>query len=202
MWSSHYPNWLSFAKPSTSQSDYLRVLAYINIHLSSLQFSLCRDIINHRDIILISFFFNNICFFIINIYSDAFQSALKYLKDTEMNINNLILMTGDFNIRDSLWDPSFPHHSSISNNLFIPVVLFNLDLSTSTDPIPTRYSDTPDESDLVIDLMFLYSGSSKLNCYSIHLSWRLTSDYTPLTITIPIEEEHIITSKFSLSKIS
>jgi len=37
-----------------------------------------------------------------NIYSDAFQSALKYLKDTEVNINNLILMTGNFNIRDSL----------------------------------------------------------------------------------------------------
>jgi len=37
-----------------------------------------------------------------NIYSDAFHSALKYLKNTEVNINNLILMTGDFNIRDSL----------------------------------------------------------------------------------------------------
>jgi len=34
--SSHYPNWLSFARPSTSQLDYPRVLAYINIHLSSL----------------------------------------------------------------------------------------------------------------------------------------------------------------------
>ena len=71
---------------------------------------------------------------------------------------------------------------------------------TPTDPIPTRYSDTSGELDLVIDLMFLHSGSSKLNCYSIHPSWRLTSDHTPLTITIPIEEEHVMTSKFSLSK--
>ena len=37
-----------------------------------------------------------------NIYSDAFHSVLKYLKDTEVNINNLIIMTGDFNIKDSL----------------------------------------------------------------------------------------------------
>jgi len=37
-----------------------------------------------------------------NIYSDAFHSSLKYLKDTQMNINNLIIMTGNFNIRDSL----------------------------------------------------------------------------------------------------
>jgi len=135
-----------------------------------------------------------------NIYSDAFHSALKYLKDTEVNINNLIIMTGDFNIRDSLWDPSFPHHSSINDNLFILADSFNLDLLTPTNPIPTRYSDTSGESDSVINLMFLHSRSSKLNSYLIHLSWRLTSNHALLTIIIPIEEEHVMTSKFSLSK--
>ena len=198
--SPHYPNWLSFARPSTTQLNYLRVLAYINIHLSSLQFSLCRDIINHRDILLISFFSNNVCFFIMNIYSDAFYSTLKYLKDTKVNINNLINIPGDFNIRDSLWDPSFPHHSSISNDLFILVDLFNLNLSTPTNPISTRYSNTSGESDSVIDLMFLCCESSKLNSHSIHPSWRLTSDHAPLTIAISIKEEHVMTSKFSLSK--
>ena len=28
--------------------------------------------------------------------------ALKYLKDIEVNINNILVMTGNFNIRDSL----------------------------------------------------------------------------------------------------
>ena len=37
----------------------------------------------------------------INIYSDSSQSALKYLKDIESNIHNIII-TGDFNIRDSI----------------------------------------------------------------------------------------------------
>ena len=37
----------------------------------------------------------------INVYSNSFQSALKYLKDTESNIHNIIIMTDDFNIRDS-----------------------------------------------------------------------------------------------------
>ena len=37
-----------------------------------------------------------------NIYSDSSYSALKYLKDTEVNIPNLLIMTGDFNIRDSI----------------------------------------------------------------------------------------------------
>jgi len=35
-----------------------------------------------------------------NIYSDASHSALKYLKDTEVNINNLLIMTSNFNTRD------------------------------------------------------------------------------------------------------
>jgi len=43
-----------------------------------------------------------------NVYFNSSHSALKYLKDTEMNINNLLIMTGDFNIRDSLWDLFFP----------------------------------------------------------------------------------------------
>ena len=54
----------------------------------------------------------------INIYSDSFQSVLKYLKDTESNIYNIIIITGDFNIRDSIWDSNFLFYSSHSNSLF------------------------------------------------------------------------------------
>ena len=82
--------------------DFSRVIVYVNIYLSSLCFLFYKDIINYRDIILISFFNNNICYYIMNIYSDSSYTALKYLKDTEVDINNVILMTGDFNIRDSL----------------------------------------------------------------------------------------------------
>jgi len=135
-----------------------------------------------------------------NIYSDASHSALKYLKDTEVNINNLLIITGDFNIRDWLWDPSFPHHSSISDDLFIIADLFNLDLLLPTNPVSTRYSDTSGESNLVIDLMFLCSGSSELNNHEIHPDWQLTSNHAPLTVTIPITEEFIQTSKLLLPK--
>jgi len=89
----HHPNWFSFARLPATQSDFPRVLAYINICLFSSCFSLHRDIINHRDILLISFFSNNVCLFFMNIYIDASHSTLKYLKDTEVNINNLLIMT-------------------------------------------------------------------------------------------------------------
>jgi len=137
-----------------------------------------------------------------NIYSDTSHSTLKYLKDTEANIDNLIIMTGDVNIRDSLWDPFFPHHSLFSNDLFIIVDPFNLDLSIPTNLIPTRHLDTQGVSNLVLDLMFLRSDSSELNRHTIHPSWQLTSDHAPLTITIAIEEEHVINTKFYLPKSS
>ena len=119
----NHPNWLTFVRESVLVNDPPRAIIYVNIRLLSFCFSLCKNIINHRDILLVSFFNNNNLFWIINVYSDLLHSALKYLKDTETNICNLLIMTGDFNIQDSIWNPLFPHHSSISNDLFIILTL-------------------------------------------------------------------------------
>ena len=134
-----------------------------------------------------------------NVYSDSLHTALKYLKNTEANIDNIILMTGDFNIRDSLWNSSFPFHSSISDNLIIIADSFNLALSTPTNPCPTRYSDMAGESNSVIDLIFLQYESLELDQHSILSDSQLSSDYAPLSIDIPIFEEIIQTLKLSLA---
>ena len=97
----NHPNWLTFARKLSSFNKSPRVIIYINIRLSSLHFLFRKDIINHRNIILASFFNNNFIFWIMNVYSDSFYTALKYIKDTEVNLLNLLIMAGDFNIRDS-----------------------------------------------------------------------------------------------------
>ena len=98
----NHPNWLTFTNNSSNTNDYLRVITYVNIRLSYFHFSLHKDIYNYRDISLVSFFNNNNVFFLINIYSDLLQSALKYFKNTEVDICNVLIMTDNFNIRDSL----------------------------------------------------------------------------------------------------
>jgi len=133
-----------------------------------------------------------------NVYSDSSHTALKYLKDTEVNIENALLMTGDFNIRDSLWDSAFPFYSSVSNNLIIIANSFNLSLSNPTNSCPTRYSDTTEESNSVIDLMFLWCGSYELDHHSIHPGNHLSSDHALLSIEIPIIEEVIQSSKLMI----
>jgi len=194
----YHPNWISFARIPLDNKDFPRVITYINIRLSSLCFLLRKDIFNHRDISLISFLNNNVCYYILNVHSDSSHLALKYLKDTEVNINNVTLMTSDFNIRDSLWDPSFPFHSSISDDLIMIADSFDLILSSPTNPCPTKYSDIVGESNSVIDLMFLQYRSSELDRHSILPDSRLSSDHTPLSINIPIFEEIIQTSKLTL----
>ena len=98
----HHPNWLLFARNTDNRSDSPRVIAFINICLSFLRFSLRSDIFNHRDVLLISFYNNSMCHYMLNIYSDSSYMALKYLKDIEVNIDNVLIMAGNFNIRDSL----------------------------------------------------------------------------------------------------
>ena len=191
MGTSYHPNWISYTRTPLVDNDFPRVITYVNIRLSPFRFLPRTDIINHRDISLIFFFNNNICYYILNVYSDSSHTALKYLKDTKVNIDNVILIMGNFNIRDSLWDPSFPFHSSISDNLIIIADSFNLALSNPTNPCPTRYSDMAGESNSVINLMFLYYGSPELDYHSILLESRLSSDHAPLVIDITISEEII-----------
>ena len=159
----HHPNWTLFAINPSNKASSLRVTAYINNHLTFLCFSLRTNITNHTDVLLLSFTSNHFQYFILNIYSDSAHMALKYLKDIEVNIDNILVMTGDFNIRNSLWDSSFPHHSSISDDLLLIADSFQLAFSMPTNPFPTRYSDTVEEANSTINLMFLRCDSIELN---------------------------------------
>ena len=196
----NHPNWLIFAREPCLTNDSPRVIIYINVRLSSLRFLLCKDIINHCDMLLALFFNNSIMYWIMNIYSDSLHSTLKYFKDTEMNILNLLIITSDFNIRDSIWNLSFPYHSAISDDLITIADSFNLDLSFSTHYVPTRYLDMAGKSNLVIDLIFLQSGSTELNNHLVHSDWYLFLDHTPLMVSIAIDKENIDSFRYSIAK--
>ena len=131
----NHPNWLTFARELLTTNDLPQVVMFINIRLSSLCFSLCKDIVNHKGILLSSFFNNGKVYWLMDVYSNLSHSAIKYLKDTEFNFQNLLIIMGDFNIHDSLWDPSYIHHSSISDDLFVIADSFNLSLSYPTDQV-------------------------------------------------------------------
>lgn len=96
-----------------------------------------KDIFNHRNINLISFFNHSIICFIINVYLDDQQSILKYLKDTEVKLNNALIMKGYFNIKDNNWDLLYLHHSTHADTLRKIADSFNLELSMPVSQVPT-----------------------------------------------------------------
>jgi len=71
---------------------------------------------------------------VINIYSDDYQAALKYLKDTEANIYNVLVIAGDFNTRDMEWDSSYLSHN---NSLLEITDSLDLKLSSSIHQVLT-----------------------------------------------------------------
>ena len=128
---------------------------YIDIQLTQLYFLLRKDIINHRDINRISLFNNSVIFIIINIYLVKQQNTLKYLKDIEVNIYNVLIMTGDFNIRDNNWDLNYSYYS-VYNNILIEVAdSFSLKLSSPVNQVSTQYTDSSNNANSVINFMFL-----------------------------------------------
>jgi len=160
----NHPNWVTFSRNLSNDNNYSHVILYINICLTSLQFSPWKDILNHKDICCFYFFNSSKILFLLNIYLNFNKSNLK---DTEANIHNVLIMTSDFNIRDSNWNLDYPFHSVHSNLIFDIVNTFNLSFSYSTCPISIRYLDNSRNLNLVINLMFFRLNSSELDNYSI-----------------------------------
>ena len=96
----NHPIWITFSRQLFDDNEHPRVITYINARLIQLCFVLRGDILNYRDINWVFFFNNGFIFFMINVYSDEHQLALKYFKNTEVDICNVLVMTGDFDIRD------------------------------------------------------------------------------------------------------
>ena len=97
----NYSCWINFSRNPSNPNNSPRVITYINIQLANLHFTLHKDIFNHRNVSCISFFNCGFIYFLLNIYSNLLQLALKYFKNTEVNINNILIITGDFNIRNN-----------------------------------------------------------------------------------------------------
>ena len=114
---------------------------------------------------------------------------MKYLKNTEANIHDILIMAGNFNIRDNNYDLSFLYHSSHSDLLIDIADLIDLCLSKPTNQVSTRYSDNTNQFNSVINLMFLRSNLLELDSNTIHSEWRYLSDYALLMVNKNIDQE-------------
>ena len=65
------------------------------------------------------------------------------LQSNIKNIKNTLVMTGDFNIRDSNWDPNFYYYPIYSKDFFTITNSLGLELFLLTNPSSTKYANNP-----------------------------------------------------------
>lgn len=109
-------------------------------------------------------------------------------------------MTGDFNIRDSDWDPSFPYHSPYTETLLKIADNLGLQLLNPTNSGPTYYTNNPLDFNSVINLMFLQHNNSALYNYIIIPNLWYSFDHAPLIVKIAVQEESDWNIKSTLVK--
>jgi len=188
---SKHPDWLLFIQNKSSIENFPHVATYINKHLNKLRFSLCLDIINHRDINIVAFHNRQDINHIINVYSDSNQTAIHLLRNNIADLGKTVIMTGDFNIRDSNWDPYYHHHSAHTEDLTAIANSLGLELSPPTNPGPTRFVDNPCNSNSVLDLVFLVPDNPGFGKHSLLPEIQRPLDHIPLLINLGISEENI-----------
>ena len=115
-------------------------------------------------------------------------------------MNNVLIMTGDFNIRDSNWDLSYPYHLIYSDMLREIADGFNLELSIPINLVSTRYIDNLQDLSSVLDLIFFWADSEEFNNHCISLDLYNLSNHTSLSVLIIIEEELIQERKQTIIK--
>ena len=184
-------DWLLFIQNDRGIENYPRVATYVNKRLSRMRFSLRKDLINHCDINVINFHNGQNINFIINIYSDSNQTALQVLRNNTRNIGIMIVMTGDFNIRNSDWDLNFQYHSIHTEDLMSIIDSLGLELATPINPGPTRFVDNQQDSNSVLNLVFMNPNNSGFNKHTLNPDICLPSDYVSLIIEVGIKEENI-----------
>jgi len=196
----NHPNWTLFTRQDPAQENYVQVATYVNKKLLKMRFTLRLDIINHRDINVLAFHSGQYINYIINVYSNDNQSTLHFLNRNIIDLNNTVVMTDDFNIRDNDWDPNYPHHSVHTEDLLTLAESLGLDLSPPINPGPTRFADNLRDANSVIDLAFINPNNSGFGQHSLHPELRRPSDHVPLIIEVSIKETNIDNSFWSISK--
>jgi len=97
-------------------------------------------------------------------------------------------MTEDFNIRDNNWNSSYSCYLFYTDTLWDS---FGLELSIPINLVLICYTYNPQESNSILNLMFLRIGLEEFNNYIISSKLWSSSDYTSLSVSITLEKEFI-----------
>jgi hypothetical protein len=132
-----------------------RTMCYVHKRLIKFRSSYCREIIDHRDLLLLSLQVGGSEIFALNIYNDDRATAVSFLRREGLVIPCLSIMTGDFNCHSIVWDPSYNSHRAAAAHLLELTQDLELDWDPPANPGPTYVPHVKTLNHMVIDLIFL-----------------------------------------------
>ncbi|KAF9471349.1 hypothetical protein BDN70DRAFT_901416 [Pholiota conissans] len=178
-----HPEWITVV-PVTKPDCKPRVLAYCHNRLTHLQPSLCRDIIDHPDIIALSVFTHGQTLNFMNIYSDDQNTVIFHVAGKSGSLPSFVYIGGDFNYHSSVWDPKESSHRMVPVALLESAADLGLELAMPDNPGPMLYPYNQEFCPLVIDLIFLRSQDVLACMPHREIGIQGSSDHIPISAVI------------------
>ncbi|KAF5309953.1 hypothetical protein D9619_010447 [Psilocybe cf. subviscida] len=182
----NHPSWVAMVRPPDPDM-HPRVMAYVSTRLSAWRPSMRRDIIDHRDVLVLSLFAEGHTFNFMNVYSDNEFTAIRLLAARADTLPQFHYMGGDFNCHSSAWDPvPRPANVAASHWLLEAAATIGLELGTVSNPGPTHIPRDASKRPSVIDLIFLPVALSASVPTERVTQNMLDWDHIPLLTHVPV----------------
>jgi hypothetical protein len=145
-----------YRKPD--QSGNPRTMCYVHKRLVKFRPSYQREVIDHRDLLLLLLQVGGSEIFALNVYNDNRATTVSFLKREGLVIPCLSIMTGNFNCHSMVWDASYNFHGAAAAWLLKLTQDLELDWDPPVNPGPTHVPHVEGLNHMVIDLIFTPPG--------------------------------------------
>jgi hypothetical protein len=170
-----HPDWISlYPKGFDLAEDQPHVLAYVNHAIRSIKPKLFSDIVNHRNVVIVTVRGHLGPLHLMNMYSDKNGSAIRYIEDNLEAFPDLGYMGGDFNCLSSHWDATILCEHPMAIRLMECATSLNMELPYNA---ALRGS--------ILDLVFLliYQGYTA----DLTIGDKGEPDHFPLLLDVPLK---------------
>ncbi|PPQ93993.1 hypothetical protein CVT25_009841, partial [Psilocybe cyanescens] len=192
-----HPSWLPMVR-NPEPDTRPRVMAYVSNRLKEFCPSMRRDLIDHRDVLILSLFANGQSYNLMNIYSDKTHTAALLLAEEAASLPPFVYMGGDFNIHSQEWDGGHHGHPGVATQLLNTAAELGLQWAPFVNPGPTFYPRIQGFRSTVIDLVFVQPDQTlTAQVTRVHNAVG-ESDHIPLATTLSISADSGATPRRAL----
>ena len=181
-----HPDWIPmYPKGFDATEDRPRVLAYVNRAISVVKPKLRSDIVNNRDVMLITVRGHLGPLHLMNVYSDENGSAIRYLEEHRDEFPILGYMGGDFNCPSSHWDSSLNREHPMATRLWDCATALSLERVAPASGGVTHRPYNAALQGSILDLVFVpaYRNYTAI----LRIGDKGEPDHFPLLLDVPLK---------------